>query len=389
MEARTWFPHNPYAEWYFNTIRIEGSPAQRHHQETYGGAPYDNFLDMWKAEKFDPSEWASLFAQSGAQYVIPTTKHHDGIALWEAPGTGSRNTVARGPKRDLIGAIRDAVTKAGMRFGVYYSGGLDWSISNLPPHSDEYELVRPSDAAYSMYCYMHVAELIDKYKPEVIFNDINWPDFSKRYGEYSLPALFEYYYKKVPTGVVNDRWGVPHWDYKTSEYKYNLHVENEGVWENNRGVGYSFGYNQLETEEHYLNIEKLLHHFLDIVSRGGNLLLNVGPTASGEIPQLQKRVLLDIGEWMKVNSRAIYGSRVAPGLAPSDSPWLRWTRVGESTFAHIQAQGDVLLLAPASAVDVSKARTMDGQHLEVRRDGDYIKFRIEPLVGPIAVVEFS
>lgn len=76
-----------------------------------------------------------------------------------------------------------------------------------------------------MYCYEHVVDIIDRYKPEVIFNDINWPDFSKREGEYSLPALFDYYYSHVPTGVVNDRWGIPHWDYKTSEYKMNLHVE--------------------------------------------------------------------------------------------------------------------------------------------------------------------
>ena len=388
IDSKTWMAHNPYAEWYYNTMRIEGSPAQKHHQEVYGGMPYDNFLDMWKAEKFNPQEWAELFAYAGAKYVIPTTKHHDGIALWDAPGTGTRNTVHRGPKKDLIGAIEGAVKKAGLKFGVYYSGGLDWSITDLPPHNDEYELARPSDAAYSMYCYEHVKDIIDKYKPEVIFNDINWPDFSKREGGYSLPALFDYYYLHVPTGVVNDRWGAPHWDYKTSEYKYNLHVEKEGVWENNRGVGYSFGYNQLETDEHYLNIEKLLHHFLDIVSRGGNLLLNVGPMASGEIPELQQKVLRDLGDWMKINSRAIYGSHAAPELAPSDSPWIRWTNVGNSLFAHIQAKGSVTFKAPAHIIDDASAKTMDGKRVEISRSGDQITLNVEPLSGPIAVIEF-
>ena len=115
-----WFAHNPYAEWYFNTIRIDGSPAQEHHRTVHGGAPYDDFLDQWKAERFDPAAWAELFAHAGAEYVVPTTKHHDGIALWDAPGTASRNTVRRGPQRDLIGAIADAVRAEGMRFGVYY-----------------------------------------------------------------------------------------------------------------------------------------------------------------------------------------------------------------------------------------------------------------------------
>jgi alpha-L-fucosidase len=93
-----WFTHNPYAEWYHNTIRIAGSPAAQHHQQVYGGAPYDDFLDAWTASSFDPHDWARLFAAAGAEYVIPTTKHHDGVAPWDAPGTCARNTVHRGPR---------------------------------------------------------------------------------------------------------------------------------------------------------------------------------------------------------------------------------------------------------------------------------------------------
>ena len=103
VEEGTWFRHTPYAEWYFNTIRFEDSPARAHHRETYGDAPYDDFLDCWRAEAFDPASWLALFARAGARYVVPTTKHHDGIALWDAPGTATRNTVHRGPRRDLIG----------------------------------------------------------------------------------------------------------------------------------------------------------------------------------------------------------------------------------------------------------------------------------------------
>ena len=116
-----WFPHNPYAEWYYNTSRIPGSPAFQHHRQVYGGAPYDDFLDAWTASAFDPHEWARLFAAAGAEYVIPTSKQHDDVALWDAPGTGARNTVYRGPRRDLIAEIASAVRAERLRFGVYYS----------------------------------------------------------------------------------------------------------------------------------------------------------------------------------------------------------------------------------------------------------------------------
>ncbi|MEV6493363.1 alpha-L-fucosidase, partial [Actinoplanes sp. NPDC051633] len=105
IEKSYWFAHNPYAEWYYNTIRIDGSPSQQHHREVYGGAPYDDFLDAWSADAFDPADMAALFRRCGAGFVVPTTKHHDGIALWDAPGTNGRNTVHRGPRRDLIGEI--------------------------------------------------------------------------------------------------------------------------------------------------------------------------------------------------------------------------------------------------------------------------------------------
>jgi alpha-L-fucosidase len=127
-----WFRHNPYAEWYANTIRIPGTPAAQHHHDVFADAPYDDFLDQWTASDFDPAAWARLFVEAGASYVIPTTKHHDGVALWDAPGTGTRNTVHRGPRRDLVGEIAEAVRQAGLRFGVYYSGGLDWGVTDFP-----------------------------------------------------------------------------------------------------------------------------------------------------------------------------------------------------------------------------------------------------------------
>ena len=393
---KEWFKHNPYAEWYYNTIRIEGSPAREFHKKNFNDCDYDDLLDMWKAEKFQPDEWAKLFAYAGAQYIVPLSKHHDGITLWDAPGTGTRNTVHRGPKRDLIGDIATAVRKAGIRFAVYYSGGLDWEVTKtLPAISDNNQGVegmqRPVDAAYSMYAYKHVIDLIDRYKPDVLWNDIQWPDFSKREGEYSLAALFDYYYKEVPHGVVNDRWGKDtHFDYETSEYQFMADSENAPAWENCRGIGLSFGYNQVESEQHSLNTESALRHFLDIVSRGGNFLLNVGPTASGEIPEIQKKVLMGLGDWMAINSGAVYATRAIKEIPATDTPWVRWAKKDNSVFAYIDAVGNVEFSAPASLVNDKKATIFGGAAITATRNGDKISMTIPaPKVPGPTVVEFS
>lgn len=245
-----WFTRNAYAEWYMNTISIEGSPAQKHHQEVFGGIPYDDLLDEWKAENFDPEDWAQLFKFAGADYVVPTTKHHDGIALWDAPGTDGRNVVERGPRRDLIGELASALTSNGLHLGLYYSGGLDWFRRPFPPHltaESVHDTQRPKDASYAAYAFDHIVDLIDKYEPEILWNDIEWPDAGKHFGAKGLGTLFKYFYAKCPTGVVNDRWGdTTHHDYTTSEYENRRDLESADAWENCRGIGLSFGYNQIE-----------------------------------------------------------------------------------------------------------------------------------------------
>ena len=169
-----WFAHNAYAEWYANTIRIEGSPAAAHQLSEYGGAPYEDFLDAWTADRYDPADWAKLFRAAGADYVIPVTKHHDGVTLWDAPGSGDLTTVARGPREDLIGPLADAVRAEGVRFGVYYSGGLDWAFTSFPPleSMEDVDRYRPVDVDYARYATAQVRDLIDRYRPSVIWNDI-------------------------------------------------------------------------------------------------------------------------------------------------------------------------------------------------------------------------
>ncbi|GGO67119.1 alpha-L-fucosidase [Microbacterium nanhaiense] len=344
--------HNPYAEWYYNTIRIEGSPARQHHFEAHGGRPYDDFLDQWTAADFDADDLLALVKRSGARYFVPTTKHHDGVTLWDAPHTGDRNTVQRGPRRDLVGEMRDAAERHGVRFGVYYSGGLDWHVDSGPPVigplGDAY---RPIHAEYARYVHAHVADLIDRYAPEILWGDIEWPDAGKAPGEHSLIDLFRRFYARRPDGVVNDRWGDTHWDFRTSEYEVNHGAESASAWENCRGIGFSFAYNRLEDASHSMTGPETIRYFVDVVARGGNLLLNIGPTAEGRVTDIQRRALEELGAWNDVNGAAVFGSEPLPEgwAASSETPWIRWTRTNGFAHAFIDAPtGDVVSLEVAS-----------------------------------------
>ncbi|MCD6552352.1 alpha-L-fucosidase [Thermotoga sp.] len=301
-----WFFQNPYAEWYENSLRIVGSPTWEYHVKTYGeDFEYKRFADLFTAEKWDPREWADLFKKAGAKYVIPTTKHHDGFCLWGTKYTDF-NAVKRGPGRDLIGELAETVREAGLKFGVYYSGGLDWRFTTEPiRYPEDLSYIRPNTYEYADYAYKQVMELIDLYLPDILWNDMGWPEKGKE----DLKYLFTYYYNKHPEGVVNDRWDVPHWDFKTAEYHVNYPENLPGYkWEFTRGIGLSFGYNRNEGPEHMLSTEQLVYTLVDVVSKGGNLLLNVGPKADGTIPELQKERLLELGKWLEKYGDMIYGS---------------------------------------------------------------------------------
>jgi alpha-L-fucosidase len=365
-----WMTHNPYAEWYYNTSKIDGSPAQQHQQEVYGGADYDAFIDQWQAENFDADAFMKVVAATGARYFVPTTKHHDGVTLWDAPGTGERNTVRRGPHRDLVQEFHDAALRQGIRFGVYYSGGLDWWFSGLSPITGEIgQDLRPNDKAYADYAFDQTLDLIERYQPSVLWGDIDWPDAGKEPGDKSLIELFDRYYAAVPDGVVNDRFGTTHWDFKTSEYEAGRSAEGERMWENTRGIGFSFGHNQLEDESNSLDGPGVIKHFVDVVSRGGNLLLNIGPTAAGEITEIQRRTLAGLGAWNTAHGDGIFGSRTLPVeiARPSDEPWVRWTRSGDRAHAFVDLSGgSVTLDLEPDRLDIADATAGTGAELQVK-----------------------
>jgi alpha-L-fucosidase len=320
----------PYAEWYDNAVRVTGSPTQVRHAKLHGDKPYTDFRPEFDAaaEAFDANAWADFFVQCGARYVVFVTKHHDGYCLWP---TGVPNPWRPGwnTARDFVGELAAAVRARGLRFGLYYSGGLDWTarpepIANL---GDMFAAV-PTRRDYQTYANAQVRELIDRYKPSVLWNDIAWPHAE------DLAPLFEYYYAAVPDGVTNDRWfalapffeglhepagraafnasikarlaagetlgeGAPALgDFRTVEYGLGKIPETQ-KWEACRGVGLAFGYNTDEIAEDFMTGDQLIAFYEDVTRQRGNLLINIGPRADGSIPDEQTAPLRALGKVLR------------------------------------------------------------------------------------------
>jgi alpha-L-fucosidase len=339
---RSFFRNIPYSEWYVNSIRIKGSPAYEHHQRTYGAdASYFDFAAQFKRESagWQPEPWADLFNAAGARYVVLVTKHMDGFLMWPS---ATPNYARHGyhMDRDVVGELTDAVRARGLRMGVYYSSALDQSFTQSAM-ADLTGLLSeggPIDQRYADYQLGHWHELIDRYQPSVLWGDIAYPARS------NLLGLFAHYYNHVPEGVVNDRWGqlplwahriirtrpgrallnryavrilqagasgsapVAHSDFRTPEFAVLKDIRSE-KWETCRGMGLGFGFNREEKESDHLRLPELIRMLVDIVSKNGNLLLNVGPRADGTIPDVQVQLLRGLGEWLGTYGEAIYRTR--------------------------------------------------------------------------------
>ena len=336
------FSLNPYAEWYYNTMMIDSSLTQAYHIKKYGKYfSYYNFIDVFNREivNWNPKAWANLFKEAGAQYAVLTTKHHDGFTLWESK-VANPNFPANQPtiSRDIVGELTTAVRNNGLKMGLYYSGGLDWSFIKPPMIDREWEKYKPQTKEYAAYADEHCYELINKYKPSVFWNDIDYPKLGK------IPEIFSYYYNTVPEGVINDRWGVSYIDFTTPEYETKSEITHK-KWEACRGLGNSFGYNQLDDEKSMLSVDQLVDLLVDIVSKNGNLLLNIGPMGNGSIPEGQQQRLIGIGNWLKVNGESIYGTRPfthAEAKAKDDTD-IRFTLKGDVLYM-------ILLQRPKSPV---------------------------------------
>ena len=371
VESGEHYAHNPYAEWYLNSLRITGSPTEKYHIKTYGKQfHYDDFVPIFNdaITNWDPVEWADLFNKVGAKYVVLGTKHHDGFLLWSSkyPNPRKKEFCAN---RDIVGELTKAVKETGLKMGFYYSGSLDWSF-NPNPITDTKSFLTNGNTTpeYVEYANNHWYELIDRYEPIILWNDIGYPP------GVNLNEIFSYFYNKHPDGVINNRWiQIPeqvrkslntlsedtlrenlkqamtpkekgengtsrflHYDFITPEYT-SINTIFKTKWETCRGIGNSFGYNQFETEDKYIKSEELIKMFVDIVSKNGNLLLNVGPMADGTIPKIQEKILREFGKWLEINGEAIYGTRpwIKAEGKTVEKIKIRYTQNKDDLFVHL------------------------------------------------------
>ena len=311
-----------YAEWYQGQLIRTNANVLAHHAAYYGKAPYANFATQFTARNFNPDYWAELFRRAGAKYAVLTAKHHDGYALWPTVISPYYNSVALGPGRDIAKEFTTAMRSAGLRSGFYFSL-IEYAnplypgkIRGAPSYGPE---ALPMKEWARRVNLSQMRDLVMRYHPDIIWPDgaWDWP------AEEQLSAEFlAWLFNESPvreTVAVNDRWGKGmnghHGGHYTTEYgdgedgAKNKIGDEVHPWEECRGIGKSFGFNMMETPDEYMTSAKCIEVLVDVASRGGNLLLNVGPTADGRIPAIMQDRLMAMGHWLDVNGNAIYGTR--------------------------------------------------------------------------------
>ena len=325
-------------EWYPRNMYVPGSPEYKHHVATYGSQDkfgYKDFIPMFKAEHFDPAAWAELFKKSGAKYVVPVAEHHDGFAMYDS-GLSDWTAAKMGPHRDTTGELGKAVRAAGLHFGVsshrvehnfflgvgrtipsdvndpqyaaFYGPAHNWlSAPWGVPLNDDFTYV---SSAWADDWLARSAELVEKYHPDIVYFDWWIGQASIRP---NLTKFAAFYYNSSlkygdHVGVINYK------DYAMQEHSAVLDLERGQLgdirplyWQTDTSVSNkSWGYIKDDT---FKSPEFVVHQLIDIVSKNGNLLLNIGPRSDGTIPEEVQQVLLDVGAWLNVNGEAIYGTR--------------------------------------------------------------------------------
>jgi alpha-L-fucosidase len=330
-----------YPRWMYLDSTVWGLNYYQHHVKTYGATDkfgYKDFIPMFKAEKFSADQWADIFKKSGARYVVPVAEHHDGFAMYNT-SLSRWNAMNMGPRRDIIGELSEAVRKQGLIFGLSSHRIEHWffmnngrrtnSDVNDPNFADFYgparsEKEQPS-VEYMNDWLLRCCELVDKYKPQLFWFDwwIEQPSM-----EPYRKTFAAYYYNRA------EQWkqGV------VINYKNNAFPENVAVydiergsskatrkfpWQTDTSVGKkSWGW---ITGEENKTPDEIIDALIDIVSKNGNMLLNIGPKPDGTISQEQVNVLLGIGDWLKINGEGIFDTRPwnvseeGPTVAPAGS----------------------------------------------------------------------
>lgn len=303
-----------YAEWYGFNMNNPDNPTREYHRENYGSRIYDDFIPEWKAEEFNPEEWAVFAVKMGAKYMFITSKHHDGFCLWPSRYT-DRNAMKMGPKRDILGDYFTAARKFGLKVGLYYSL-YEWNNPSYTGRPFPYTGHKPVENYVDEFMIPQIKELVELYHPDFFFFDGEW-DHPESF--WKMKEVVAWYYNQAADRgqevFVNDRFGKDergkHGDLFNVEYGFEK--QNEGLlthkWSYWQGIAKTFGYNRDTDPQDCLSPKHFIDKVVMGVSRNGNFDINVGPMASGKIPEYEQYPLLKLGEWLKVNGEAIYGTR--------------------------------------------------------------------------------
>lgn len=302
-------PKGEYSEWYQRWLQSKAfqGAVSKYHQKVYGDRTYYDLANDFKAELYNPDEWARLIEKSGARYVVPVAKHHDGFCWWPNKHANDTwgfpwNAVDVGPKRDLLADLFTAIRKTQVKAGVYFSW-YEWYNPLYKSNPEQYAL---------QHAIPQAKELIEKYKPAVFWTDGDWDDSDTTW--HSTEFLSWVYNESAVRNeiVTYDRYGkgtrFNHGSVYTPEYQPDKEF-GDHYFEESRGIGFSYAYNKMEDAWDYNSPQTLVLLLSDLVSRGGNFLLDIGPDASGKIPAIMQERLLQMGGWLNRNGKAIYNTR--------------------------------------------------------------------------------
>lgn len=361
------------SEWYPRNMYIKGSRANRHHVETWGDPlefEYADFVPLFRAERFDADEWAALFKEAGARFAGPVAEHHDGFAMWASEVT-PWSAKDKGPRRDLTGELEKAIRKQDMRLITTFHHARNNLWENAPGRwTGHYEFVKkdfPSLLEHPensiLYGYMprdqfvemwkaKLIEVIDGYRPDIIWFD-SWLDEIPEQARYEFAA---YYFNQArewdrDVVIVRKQEDLP-LEFSVLDHEKSRTSGASGrVWMTDDTISTgSWSYTQ---DLRIKPVEKVVHALADTVSKNGVVLLNISPMADGTIPDDQRKVLLELGQWMRVNGEGIYGTR--PWKVYGEGP----TREPEGGFS----EAGKFLNLEYSAEDIRYTQSKDGRTL--------------------------
>jgi alpha-L-fucosidase len=355
-------------------------------------ALYSTIAEVFNPTKFNPDEWASAAKNAGMKYVIITAKHHDGFAMFKSPSQ-PYNIVDRGPfKRDVIRELSEACRRQGLKFGVYYSLGRDWADPDVPTEvkadgnrrSNDWDFPFEDRKDFSKYFERkvkpQVRELLTQYGPISLM----WFDTPERISPAQSEELMRLIHELQPECIVNQRVGNRLGDYRVAEQS----VPDAGYsdpWETcmtlNKHWGYYLG------DENWKSTETVVRTLIDITSKGGNFLLNVGPTGEGVIPAPSITRLNEVGRWLNDNGESVFGTVASPIGKPT---WGRCTQkitpTGRTLYLHVfdWPKSGMLRLSGVCGRVLSAKLLVGGQNVDTTKDADSLTLTL-PANRPDAI----